>query len=126
MSALPKNWVITIAEQYAIGASDEEVCASLKISMTRFKSYYSADPNFRQAVDDGRGVAKAWWLAEGRKNLHNKQFNYTGWFQNMKNRYGWADKSEVTDPSARPIEQQSDEDLQKNVEKLLAKLGGNA
>lgn len=124
--ALPAKWVQTVAGNYAQGASDEEVAAALKISMTQFKRYYAADPSFTVAVDDGRGVAKAWWLAQGRENLHNKQFNYTGWFQNMKNRYGWADKSEVTDPSARPIEQQSDEDLQKNVEKLLAKLGGSA
>lgn len=126
MLKLPPKWEVTVATKYASGCSDEEVCRELKMSMTTFRRFYGADPGFRQAVDDGRGVAKAWWLEMGRVNLNNKQFNYTGWFQNMKNRYGWADKSEVADSISKPIDALTDEELQKDVQSLLTKLSGGA
>ena len=121
---LPAKWEVTVASKYAEGCSDEEVCKALKMSMTMYKRLYGSDPNFREAVDNGRGVAKAWWLEMGRVNLNNKAFNYTGWFQNMKNRYGWADKSEVADTISKPVESLSDEDLQRDVEALLSKMAG--
>ncbi len=56
---LPAKWEVTVASKYAEGCSDEEVCKALKMPMTAYKRLYGSDPNFREAVDNGRGVAKA-------------------------------------------------------------------
>lgn len=123
---LPADYDITILEQYGEGCSDMEVAKALGLSMSQFKKMYASDEYFRNTVDDGRGHALAWWMREGRTNLKNKQFNYTGWFQNMKNRYGWADKAEVSDTISKPVESMSTEDLQQDIEAMLAKLTGPA
>lgn len=124
MADLPKDYDITALQQYAEGASDQEVAKELRIPMSRFKRLYSSDEHFRSVIDDGRGHALAWWMKEGRTNLKNKQFSYVGWFQNMKNRYGWADKAEINDGITKPIEAMSTEDLQSDIEAMLSTLRG--
>lgn len=120
---LPRDWELVVLEHYYKGASDQEVAMELGIAMTTFNKLYRQDDAFHEIVDDGRGLSMAWWYKQGRENLHNKSFNYTGWFQNMKNRYGWADKAEISDGANKPMEQKTDEELRKEVEQMLAKAG---
>ncbi len=124
MAELPTDYDITALKNYAEGASDQEVAKELRIPMSKFKRLYSTDEHFRSVIDDGRGHALAWWMKEGRTNLKNKQFSYVGWFQNMKNRYGWADKAEINDGITKPIEAMSTEDLQQDIEAMLAAIRG--
>lgn len=124
MAELPNNYAEIALEHYAEGASDQEVAKELRIPMSKFKRLYGSDEQFRAVIDDGRGHALAWWMHEGRVNLRNKQFSYVGWFQNMKNRYGWADKAEISDSITKPIESLSTEDLQQDIEAMLSKLSG--
>ena len=118
-----EDWYAKGIEHYAIGASDQEVAKELGVSMPTFKKKYSTDADFQRMVDTGRGYSMAWWMKEGRVNLQNKQFSYTGWFQNMKNRYGWADKSEVADTISKPVQALSTEDLNDEIEALLTRIG---
>lgn len=45
-------------------------------------------------VDFGRTLGQAFWEKQARTNLGNKAFNTSLWAFYMKNKYGWADKTE--------------------------------
>lgn len=55
--------------------------------------YYKEDISY--AVKIGKKLSEQWWLEQGRKNLTNKDFSATLWYMNMKNRFGWADRTEL-------------------------------
>ena len=93
---LPKGWAETLAEMYSEGASDTEIRAELKITKSLWDSMYTdaMSSMFQEVVDFGRMLSNAWWLKHGRKQLFNKQFNSPLWLMNMKNRFGWSDRTE--------------------------------
>jgi hypothetical protein len=118
---LVHDWDRIVLENYAKGASDEEVAYELKITMRKFNDLYATNNAFMEAVDTGRGWAKAFWLKIGRESLNDRTFNGTVWYNNMKNRWGWADKSEVSDKTQSA---QDADQLRKNVTDLLKKVKG--
>lgn len=77
------------------GASIEEICLDLDVCKQTFYTWCEAHSEFLDAKKKGEDFSKGWWLKNGRLNLENKDFNYTGWYMNMKNRFGWADKQEI-------------------------------
>ena len=82
------------------GGSKIEVCALLEIDdNTMYDWCDKASPRFHkefsETIKKGVKLSHAWWIKNGRTNLENKDFSYTGWYMNMKNRFGWADKAEV-------------------------------
>jgi hypothetical protein len=89
-----KQWVEDVVAAYENGASDYEICKVMRITYGTFQKYYDETENFRNLVEMGRAMAKAWWYEMGRTNIHNTKFNTSLWMFNMKNRYGWADKTE--------------------------------
>jgi len=50
---------------------------------------------FLETRKKAKQLCESWWQRAGRKNITNKEFNYTGWYMNMKNRFGWRDKIET-------------------------------
>lgn len=84
-----------VIELMAEGASKIEVMAELGIWEEAFYSYIRKHEDFSQAVKKGTQLSAAWWERKGRVNLENGQFSYTGWYMNMKNRFGWTDKQDV-------------------------------
>jgi hypothetical protein len=115
------EWVSQVRELYANGASDIEVCRELKITQRKFDSLYDDPDNigFRELVDYGRTMAKAFWYEQARKALRDKSFNSTVWMFVMKNRYGWAEKSESLERSDIPANQLSLEEMQQRLNKVL-------
>lgn len=97
-----------------------EVASALNITMDKFQQQYKEVLVFRQLVDLGRMLSTAWWYKQGRVNLNNKAFNNVLWIFNMKNRQGWAEKTESTTNDV-PIDQRSLDELQGAI---LAKMPG--
>lgn len=78
----------------ADGMAKVEVCAELGIGYDAFLDWQKKYPEFSDAIKKGNRLSEAWWMKQGREALRDKDFNYTGWYMNMKNRHGWADKTE--------------------------------
>jgi hypothetical protein len=85
----------TVIQLMGEGASHIEVMAEIGIWEDTFYRWKRENKEFSEAIKKGEQLSAAWWERKGRVNLENGQFNYTGWYMNMKNRHGWADKKEV-------------------------------
>lgn len=86
-----------IAEEYATGAADVEIAKLLDITINDFYRLEQEQPAFAKFVDKGRTMSQAWWYEKARKGLFTKEFNTALWNFNMKNRFGWADKTDIQD-----------------------------
>lgn len=99
-SELPEGWYNEIIQLYADGAADIEIKALIGSWLGSFSNdlwdrWMREEPQFSETVNYGRMLAEAWWNNKGRLNLWEKSFNYVGFYMQMKNRFGWADKKEV-------------------------------
>lgn len=89
-----KAWAKQVIEMYTAGASDAEVAASLNVTIKDYYKELNENSAFAQLVEFGRTLSQAFWERQARENLRNKQFNTTLWAFYMKNKFGWADKTE--------------------------------
>jgi len=114
---------VRVQEAYENGANDIEIMEIMKITQGKFRSMYENNQHFREAVDLGRVMSQAWWLKTGRKNLTNRTFNTSLWAFNMKNRFGWAEKTDNTNQDATELttEQMADK-LSKMLPGTLSRL----
>jgi len=113
IDSLPKEWYIEVIELYRKGGSDAEVKAMIyewrgTFSNDLWDRWMNQVPEFSETIKKGRILSEAWWTKNGRINLENKDFSYTGWYMQMKNRFGWSDKTEnktdVKVSGIKPIE----------------------
>jgi hypothetical protein len=78
------------------GAAMEEIALEIEVNVDTLYEWMKVHPIFSDSIKEGRGYSKGWWLKKGRVNIDNKDFNSTLWYMNMKNRFHWSDKHEVT------------------------------
>lgn len=100
LDILPLEWYIVVLELYKQGASDVEVKAYIYDEVGSFSNdlwdrWMKEEPQFSETIKIGKILSEAWWSKSGRINLKDKDFSYTGWYMNMKNRFGWVDKSQT-------------------------------
>ena len=100
IDTLPEKWYIDVLELYKIGGSDSEVWAMIygwrgTFSNDLWERWMKEEPEFSETIKGGRKLSEAWWQRNGRTNLQNKEFSYTGWYMQMKNRFGWTDRNQT-------------------------------
>lgn len=89
-----KTWIDLVIQTYMDGGSDVEVCKAIKTTPQKFNQKYKEDQKFAELVDYGRMLSTAWWMEQARFAIKDKTFNTAMWQFVMKNRFGWADKTE--------------------------------
>lgn len=78
------------------GCSISEICLELDICRKTFYNWCEENEEFLHTKKKGEDFSEGWWMKQGRTNLKNKEFSYTGWYMNMKNRFGWTDRVDQT------------------------------
>ena len=99
-SKYDKSMLEDIVSLMSEGASKYEVAGTIGISYETLTQWQNPDSDyyikdFSDAIKKGEALSRTWWERKGRISLENKDFNYTGWYMNMKNRFKWADKQEI-------------------------------
>lgn len=84
--------------------------------------WMEAHPEFSEARKRGENASRRWWEIQGAVGMHSKVFNSTVWIFNMKNRFKWADRSEISGPDGGPIAVRADEPLTPEEVSRLAEL----
>lgn len=116
-----QTWAKEVIALYREGAGDAEVAAELNVTIKEYYKQLNENSAFSQLVDFGRTLSQAWWEKQARMHVKNKQFNSPLYSFYMKNKYGWADKTEninVNDNGSQDLDALTS-DLMKEVAKFM-------
>jgi len=93
---LPDNWKETIFKLSAQGLAREEIYLHYyRINPYLFDRLCERETEFFEVVKKAEKLCQGWWMEVGRKSLKRKNFHDALWYMNMKNRFGWKDRSEI-------------------------------
>lgn len=98
------NQLIIHMEQ---GYSFESFGGVVSVSADTLYEWVKVHSQFSEAKKEGKSKSRLWWESQGRDGLWNetskigtetitRSINATIWIFNMKNRFGWRDRQEIT------------------------------
>ncbi len=96
---LPDNWRDMLLEIGKDGGSIVEMRAAIGLTQTSWTTLKKDNQDFSDYVDECLLHSQVWWEKQGRKMASGQaDGNAPTWIFNMKNRFGWTDKtqSEIT------------------------------
>lgn len=85
-----------IVSLMADGLSIEEVAYKFDVHVDTLYEWEKRHPEFSEAKKKGVNASYVWWLRSGRVNLENTKFSATLFYMNMKNRFGWKDRHDIS------------------------------
>jgi hypothetical protein len=91
---LPTNWKDIMIECGQEGGSAVEVRCLLGIAQSAWETLLEDSEDFRLTEKKRQALCEVWWERQGRRMTTEGQGNATVWIFNMKNRFGWRDKTE--------------------------------
>ncbi len=103
LDVLWDGWYNDILELYREGASDVEIRALIyekckdktKCSFNLWDRWINEEIEFGETIKTGKILSESWWHKQGRTSLKDREFNFTGWYMQMKNRFGWKDNHQI-------------------------------
>lgn len=103
-NALPEGWKEKMMQCAKDGASQLEVRVEiLGISTDLWYRFISEEPEFSETVKICSDLCQSYWERLGRQlSGGDKEGSAATWIFNMKNRFGWKDKSEITNRDGNP------------------------
>lgn len=105
------------------GYSRQVISAHLGIHYNTLARWEKEHPELQEAIAEGMVYSQLWWETLGIKAAQGrvKNFNASAWIFNMKNRFGWKDKTELSGDEDKPISVRvvKFSDMQKTQEKVL-------
>jgi len=108
---LPTNWKDIMIECGQEGGSAVEVRCLLGIAQSAWETLLEDSEDFRLTEKKRQALCEVWWERQGRRMTTEGQGNATVWIFNMKNRFGWRDKTEhdltSSDGSMKPVDNAS-------------------
>jgi hypothetical protein len=87
------------------GLSRTAVAAQFGVTRETLNEWAKVHPEFSDALQLGETQSQAWWEQQAIDNLCNPHFQTGSWYANMKNRFGWRDRNEVTGVDGAPLVQ---------------------
>lgn len=99
-SEYKEEYAEAIIDHMAAGGSIEEFAGKMRISKQSIYNWKEKFPEFLDAINVGTEASHAFWaqvgrdLATGRGD--SKDGNPTAWIFNMKNRFKWTDRQDMT------------------------------
>jgi len=96
LDGLPKNWKEEVLKLAKNGGSDVEIRVALGcISQDLWERFIAEEEEFSLTIKKAHLLCQCWWESQGRKGIRSKVFQTGLWTMNMKNRFGWTDKTDV-------------------------------
>mgnify|MGYP001175559891 FL=1 len=100
---LPSDWREIVLECGQAGQSAVTIRCKLGIGMSAWETLLEDSADFRESVKEAKALCEHWWEERGREMAMGAEGNPTVWIFNMKNRFGWKDKTEVTGEGGGPL-----------------------